>query len=93
MKQRSSLVPVVVISMVLLVLHQDYWLWTNPTLVFGFLPIGLFWHLCISLAAVLGWAVVTHFYWPFDSEHFASNIDDKSSLEADPQETNKESHR
>ena len=38
---------------VLLVLHQDYWQWDNATLVFGFLPHTLFYHLGISLAAAV----------------------------------------
>ena len=35
----------------LLVLHQDNWLWNDGTLVFGFMPIGLLYHAGISMAA------------------------------------------
>ena len=35
----------------LVVLHQDLWNWHDDTLVFGFLPMGLFYHACISVAA------------------------------------------
>ena len=28
----------------LFVLHQDFWLWEDTTLVFGFIPIGLAYH-------------------------------------------------
>ena len=32
------------------VLHQDFWFWTTATpLVFGFLPVGLFYHAVYSL--------------------------------------------
>ena len=35
----------------LLILHQDNWFWTDGTLIFGFLPVGLLYHAGISLAA------------------------------------------
>jgi hypothetical protein len=47
-------------------LHQDYWFWTNKTLVFGILPMGLFWHICISIAATLLWLLATRIAWPID---------------------------
>ena len=49
----------------LYLLHQDYWFWDSARpLVFGFLPIGLFYHAVYSLAvAVLMWALV-HYAWP-----------------------------
>ena len=52
----------------LLILHQDNWLWTNDTLLFGFLPIGLFWHACISIAATVTWFLATIIAWPFNEE-------------------------
>ena len=50
----------------LLILHQDNWFWTNDTLVFGFMPIGLLWHAGISIAATLTWALATKIAWPFE---------------------------
>jgi hypothetical protein len=49
----------------LYVLHQDVWLWrTARPLVFGFVPIGLFYHACFSVAASLFmWMLVKH-AWP-----------------------------
>ena len=49
----------------LYLLHQDYWFWDRARpLVFGFLPIGLFYHAAYSLAvAVLMWALV-RYAWP-----------------------------
>jgi len=52
------------IVFVLLILHQDNWLWTNNYLVFGFMPIGLFYHACISLAAGGVWFWATRSCWP-----------------------------
>lgn len=57
----------------LLILHQDNWLWTSETRVFGFLPIGLFWHACISIGASLTWALATVIAWPVEEVEIDSN--------------------
>ncbi len=46
-------------------LHQDFWFWRAARpLVFGFLPIGLFYHASytIATAVMLWWLVRRH--WP-----------------------------
>lgn len=48
----------------LIILHQDVWLWDNDTLVWGFMPITLLYHACISLAAGFTWFLATKFAWP-----------------------------
>jgi hypothetical protein len=57
----------VLVSLVLgaYVLHQDVWFWsTARPLVFGFLPIGLFYHIAFTVAcSVLLWLLVTY-AWP-----------------------------
>jgi hypothetical protein len=53
-----------VLLALLLIAHQDYWNWNNATLVFGFLPLGLFYHLCISQAAATVWLIGVTFAWP-----------------------------
>ena len=57
---------------VLYVLHQDVWFWrTARPLVFGFMPIGLFYHACFSVAASLVmWLLVTY-AWPAHLEEEA----------------------
>lgn len=52
----------------LILLHQDFWFWENGTLVFGFLPIGLFFHALISVAASVTWFLATRHCWPADLE-------------------------
>ncbi len=49
----------------LYLLHQDFWFWDAARpLVFGFLPIGLFYHGAYSLAvAGLMWVLV-RYAWP-----------------------------
>jgi hypothetical protein len=59
----------VVAVAVLYILHQDIWFWRSSYLVFGFIPIGLFYHACFSAAAaLLMWLLVT-FAWPSHLEH------------------------
>ena len=50
----------------LIIAHQDIWLWDDTTLVFGFLPVALAYHACISLAAGFTWYLATCFCWPTD---------------------------
>ena len=40
----------------LIILHHDWWFWSDGRLLFGFLPIGLGYHALISLAAAGLWA-------------------------------------
>lgn len=61
---------IVVLVVLLLVLHQDNWFWDDGRLVLGILPIGLFWHVLISIGATLTWALATKVAWPLDD--FAS---------------------
>lgn len=50
----------------LAILHQDLWFWDDATLVGGIMPIGLFYHACISVSAGIVWYLATKFAWPFD---------------------------
>jgi len=56
----------------LFVLHHDFWWWDTPTLVFGFLPIGLAYHLAFSIAAGCLWFAMVKFAWPSHIEEFAN---------------------
>jgi len=55
----------------LAILHQDVWYWDDPTLVLGFLPITLAYHLVYSIATALVWALALKYAWPEDLESFA----------------------
>jgi len=45
--------------------HQDFWWWDDSTtLVLGFLPVGLAYHIGISIAAVILWAMAVRYCWP-----------------------------
>lgn len=65
---------VVGLTVLLAVLHQDYWWWDSKDLVFGFLPIGLAWHVGISVAAALVGLLAVTWCWPaeLDEEPGAS---------------------
>ena len=56
---------VIFLVVALLVLHQDFWWWDDSdTLVLGFIPITMAWHVGISVAASLCWAMAMHYCWP-----------------------------
>lgn len=55
-------------------LHQDFWFWTRARpLVFGFLPVGLFYHAAYTLAAALLMWLVVRVLWP---SHLEAHEDD-----------------
>ena len=56
----------------LYVLHQDVWFWdTARPLVFGFLPIGLFYHAAYSAAVAGLMVLLIRFAWPAGLEREA----------------------
>jgi hypothetical protein len=78
MKRRNLLLTLAVVA--LYALHQDIWFWrTARPLVFGFLPIGLFYHACFSVAAALLLAALVRYAWP---GHLEDDADDQPALRA-----------
>ena len=64
---------------VLYVLHQDFWFWrTVHPLVFGFVPVGLFYHACFSFAAALLMWLLVKFAWP---SHLEREVEQQSAKE------------
>ncbi|QDV24425.1 DUF3311 domain-containing protein [Aureliella helgolandensis] len=63
-KNSSGMMVISGLVVLLLVLHQDNWLWDDDSLVFGFMPIGLFYHVCLSMAAAATWFLATLIAWP-----------------------------
>ena len=57
--------PAALLTALVYALHQDVWFWRRARpLVFGFLPIGLFYHAVYTAAiSVFMWYMV-HRYWP-----------------------------
>ncbi len=60
----------------LAILHQDFWWWDNKALVFGFMPLGLFYHTVFSCLAALVWFGATKLAWPSEIEAWAEAPDD-----------------
>lgn len=59
----------VIIVGVLYLLHQDFWFWRAARpLVFGFLPVGLFYHACYTVATALVMILLVRIAWPSELE-------------------------
>ncbi len=51
--------------LVLYLLHQDFWFWRSALpFVFGFLPVGLFYHICYTLAVAVLMGLLVRYAWP-----------------------------
>lgn len=68
---------------VLAILHQDLWFWSDRRLVFDFLPVGLAYHALYSIVAACLWAAAVRFAWPHGIEAWADELheadEDRSS--------------
>ena len=56
---------------ILTLLHWDFWLWPDRSVVLGVVPIGLAYHVAYSLAAALLWALAARYAWPAELEEWA----------------------
>ncbi len=57
--------PAALMAAALYALHQDFWFWRDARpLVFGFLPIGLFYHAAYTVATSALMFVLVRSYWP-----------------------------
>lgn len=55
----------VILVLAFYALHQDFWFWrTAKPLIFGCIPVGLFYHGCYSLAAALLMWLLVRQAWP-----------------------------
>ncbi len=52
----------------LLFLYQDNWNWSDSKLVFDAVPIGLVWHMGLSIAASAIWLLASKIAWPLDDQ-------------------------
>ncbi len=68
---------------VLTVLHYDFWFWADTSLVFGFMPIGLFYQALTSVAAGVVWWLVVKFAWPSHLEQWADEVQESEISEQD----------
>ncbi len=68
---------------VLGLIHQDFWFWYSPTLIFGFLPVGLAYHAFYSLLAAFVWFLALKYAWPAHIEAFAAEDSDQPETAAE----------
>ena len=55
----------VFLTLLLYALHQDFWLWRQARpLLFGFLPVGLVYHVGYSVAAAALLGALVRWAWP-----------------------------
>lgn len=59
--------------LLLIVLHQDVWFWTDTRLVGGVVPVALLWHMGISLGAAATWWLATLYCWPAELDEPAGS--------------------
>lgn len=73
-----------ILAIALLLVHQDCWFWDDRTLVFGFIPVGLFYHACFSVAAAAVWLLAVKFAWPSTVEDWAMDdqADDRAGVQS-----------
>ena len=63
------------LTIVLIVLHQDFWNWNHVgPLWFGFLPVGLWYHLLYCVAAAVLMALFVVWAWPTQLEHVQREV-------------------
>ena len=59
-----------------IVLRHDYWNWDTPyPLLFGFLPVGLWWQGVVSILAAILMALMVRFAWPAELEDEAMSAE------------------
>jgi hypothetical protein len=56
------------ILLVLVAAHHDFWFWNDSTLLGGWLPIGLGYHIALSIVAAVFWLFTVKTAWPVDDE-------------------------
>lgn len=76
---------------ILYLLHQDFWFWrTARPFVFGFIPIGLFYHACFSVAATLLMWLLVKYAYPTHIEREIEQLDlsltNAAGLTSEPKE-------
>ena len=54
----------VVVVLAVALLHQDVWFWHDKRLVFGFLPVGLAYHVAYAFLCAATLGLLVRFAWP-----------------------------
>ena len=85
--REMSRIPATVVSLLtaifllILFLRHDYWNWDTPGyLLFGFVPIGLWWQAGVCLLASVMMGLMTHLAWPSHLEEKAAQPNPSSDF-------------
>jgi len=70
----------------LLFLHQDFWLRNDPALFLGIFPATLAYQLVFTCLTAFGWFLVVKFLWPVDPDQETK----KNQITADPRDPKSE---
>ena len=71
-RSASIVVLLTLAAAAVLILRHDYWFWDTPyPLLFGFLPVGLWWQGLVSILAAVLMALMVRFAWPHELEEEA----------------------
>ena len=82
----SRKILVTVLILAVYVLHQDWWNWHKAVpLVFGFLPVGLAYHVVYSVLASILMAVLVKLAWP-------KHLEDTQTPDSQKRGTHEERH-
>ena len=74
----------IIIVIALYLLHQDIWFWrTAEPIIFGILPIGLFYHVCYTLAVSIMMWLLVKYAWPSQLEERAVKLDKEKRRQGD----------
>ncbi len=63
-------------ALVMVVLHHDFWWYGDTSVVLGFLPVGLAYHVAYSVVAAGLWIAAIRYAWPHELEAWADHTDD-----------------
>ena len=84
-QRRSASIPLLLTlaAAAVLVLRHDYWFWDTPhPLLFGVLPVGLWWQGLVSILAAALMALMVRFAWPQELENEALAAEDHRAGDA-----------
>jgi hypothetical protein len=63
--------------LVILALRHDFWNWTSPQPLLGFLPVGLWWQAGVSILACVMMGLMVRWAWPQHLEEDAMEAQGK----------------
>lgn len=56
------------ILLLLVAAHHDFWFWKDASLIGGWMPVGLAWHIALSIVAAGFWLFAVRTAWPVGEE-------------------------